>query len=405
MNLFNYYGIETKPRQIVNCNIGLPYKGSKRKIAHHLLQTISDYAPQANIFYDCFGGGGSMSLIAYFNGYHTIYNELSTQAFLYFDFLCSQAQNKKGKYGILPDEFYQFVDKETFNKCKQEVASGKHSAYNSFVLYIYSFGNDCHSYFCDKEKEIFKKKGHYLMIDNDKDCALWWDNYFAENGSVNGIYEYMHKNIYPSLNWRERRAHFVNVTLKIEAIRVAGLKSHFKDGDFNTIRNMKNVDLVNMINDYAPHLAKKKYKDRNGSRNGSRGDKLKELKELKRLQQLEQLEQLERLERLERLQDLQRLNLSYNQIDFTQHNPRETIIYNDIPYKNTSQYAIKNFDYELFYEWAINKAKEGYNVFISEYDMPSDKFECIKEIQSFQSLNKKSTKDYKRVEKLFVPIV
>ena len=37
---------------------------------------------------------------------------------------------------------------------------------------------------------------------------------------------------------------------------------------------------------------------------------------------------------------------------------------------------IENFDSEQFWNWARQKSKEGYKVYICEYDAPSD-FECI----------------------------
>lgn len=81
-----------------------------------------------------------------------------------------------------------------------------------------------------------------------------------------------------------------------------------------------------------------------------------------------------------------------------------SIIYCDIPYKNSTKYnTSKGFDYDKFYNWCIEKHKEGHKVFISEYDMPKDRFECVwsKEISS--SLTPESN-GKKGVEKLFVII-
>lgn len=80
-----------------------------------------------------------------------------------------------------------------------------------------------------------------------------------------------------------------------------------------------------------------------------------------------------------------------------------SIIYCDIPYKNTTQYnTSKGFDYEGFYEWCINKSNEGHNIFISEYFMPEDKFDCIwqKEITNGLTVDGKQNKG---IEKLFIP--
>jgi DNA adenine methylase len=78
--------------------------------------------------------------------------------------------------------------------------------------------------------------------------------------------------------------------------------------------------------------------------------------------------------------------------------PPNSIIYCDPPYAGTTKYK-DDFNRDKFWKWCRDKAKEGHQVFISEYNAPDD-FECIwsKEIQS--GLNTNSTK--KGVEKLFI---
>ena len=396
MDLLEYAGIS---KNIKNLNSGIPYKGSKRKVSHLILQEIAKHAPHAKYFYDIFGGGGAMSLNAHYNGYKTHYNELDKDVYVYMKFLISQLQNKKGKYGILPDEWYRFITKAEFDKIKAEKTP---SAFRSFVLLNYSFGNDWHTYFCNKEKELFKQKGHYLLLDNDKDCAEWWDNHFKENGSVVGIYNHLHSEIYPSLNWRERRAYFVDLTLKIEAIRVAGIAHLFqKKSNADTYKAVKDIsqkDLCRLIDKYNPHLPKKNYK-------GTQG---KALTELKQLEQLQRLERLERLGQLQQLDLITHTNLDYAEVKISTP-PQDTIIYADPPYINTSEYKLcgNNFDYERFYQWCIDKAKKGYNVFISEYNMPQDRFREIWSKEGYASFNTlKSECGAKRkpprVERLFM---
>lgn len=79
--------------------------------------------------------------------------------------------------------------------------------------------------------------------------------------------------------------------------------------------------------------------------------------------------------------------------------PDKSIIYSDIPYRNAKQYDVsRNFDYERFYSWCKEKAKEGHKVYISEYDMPND-FTCVWQKQVTNSMNPKRTK--RPIEKLF----
>lgn len=81
--------------------------------------------------------------------------------------------------------------------------------------------------------------------------------------------------------------------------------------------------------------------------------------------------------------------------------PESSIIYCDPPYKGTAKYkAVEDFNHGKFWQWCRDKAKEGHQVFISEYNAPDD-FICVWQ----QELNVSVAKDGKHkkaVEKLFV---
>lgn len=101
----------------------------------------------------------------------------------------------------------------------------------------------------------------------------------------------------------------------------------------------------------------------------------KAIKEFLNLNQL-QLQHLERLERLQSLQSLEPLkeikitNLDYRKVEIE----TDSVIYCDIPYKNTEKYSIGDFNHNEFYEWA----RKQNNIFISEYNMPND-FKIVNE--------------------------
>lgn len=83
--------------------------------------------------------------------------------------------------------------------------------------------------------------------------------------------------------------------------------------------------------------------------------------------------------------------------------PKNSIIYCDIPYKGTTSYGTsKNFDYEKFWNWATEMSKNGYNIYISEYDAPQQ-FETLLTINAKSSLsaNGKTGKSKNSIEKLF----
>jgi len=80
--------------------------------------------------------------------------------------------------------------------------------------------------------------------------------------------------------------------------------------------------------------------------------------------------------------------------------PKNSIIYCDIPYKNTTKYKNNDFDYNVFWEWCRNMTKKGHKVFISEYNAPED-FKCIWQKEQVSSLTK-NTGSKRAIEKLFI---
>jgi len=96
------------------------------------------------------------------------------------------------------------------------------------------------------------------------------------------------------------------------------------------------------------------------------------------------------------LKDVIFLHIDYSEINYIDR----SVIYFDIPYRDTSSYKTGDFDYEKFYSFAELKSKEGQKVFISEYWMPEDRFTKIwsKSVQVGVSL-----KSSKRIESLFIP--
>ena len=205
--------------------------------------------------------------------------------------------------------------------------------YSGFIKCIWSFGNNQSGYLFRKDIEENKRLSHNVIIDKCKKSLIK-----------------------------------INKKLKINIPQ--------------TIFNIKNkTDRRLFLRQYIVEINK-----------NYRGEE-----QLERLQQLENLQQLHRLERLENLQQLHRLerleifNKSYNEIPIKNN----SVIYCDIPYKNTGEYQIKNFNYELFYAWAL---KNKNPVFISEYAMPNE----FLKIASFKHRSKLSaTANNEVVENLF----
>ena len=99
---------------------------------------------------------------------------------------------------------------------------------------------------------------------------------------------------------------------------------------------------------------------------------------------------------ISKIKDVLFVHSSYDELEI----PNNSIIYCDIPYKDTKQYASsKNFNYDNFWNWCRDMSKKGHQVFVSEYIAPDD-FECIWEMKVTNSMN--TTKTYKPIEKLFI---
>ena len=81
--------------------------------------------------------------------------------------------------------------------------------------------------------------------------------------------------------------------------------------------------------------------------------------------------------------------------------PDNSIIYCDPPYKGTKKYWKQKFNYEEFYEWCIKKHNEGHKVFISECEMPENRFKSIWEKEVILTINH-IQQSIKKVEKLFI---
>lgn len=124
--------------------------------------------------------------------------------------------------------------------------------------------------------------------------------------------------------------------------------------------------------------------------------RLQNISNLKRLNSLEVIPRLRRIQSLQNIKENNKLNtfsLSYEEIDIQP----DSVIYCDIPYKDTDEYTCGAFDHEKFYTWA-RKQKEL--CVISSYAMPED----FIEIASWERTSLLSSTSRKKVqEKLFIP--
>jgi len=133
-------------------NLGMPYMGSKRKLSTKIVDEIINANPNVKYIYDLFSGGGSISFEAIQRPQikKVVYNELNTGVVALLQ--------KIQKDGIT-DEFYQWVDRETFIKHKNGI-----DWFGGLCKVVWSFGNNQKDYLFGKEVEEIKKILHEVVV-------------------------------------------------------------------------------------------------------------------------------------------------------------------------------------------------------------------------------------------------
>ena len=236
---------------------GLPYQGSKNKIAEWIVEQL----PSANTLVDLFAGGCAITHCAMLSGkyQHFIANDLRPTVQLFRDAI-------SGKYA----NYYEWISREQFKSRKYD---------DMLVALLWSFGNDASTYLYSRENELLKECGWHLVTSDDYNTRRKWWRLFARR-----LYEILTS--------------------------------------------------ANSIDD--------------------------------------RLSDLQSLQSLERLQSLEQYQLDYTKVPI----PDNSVIYCDIPYRNTKSYN-NSFDYDRFYDWAYQQTNP---VYISEYTLPDERFTCVASI-------------------------
>lgn len=127
-------------------NYGIPYRGSKRKIAERLISVL----PSGQRFVDLFGGGAAMTCAAVVSGKYesVLYNDLNP---LLPPFI---KKVLNGDYNA--DKFTpEWVSRADFFRLKET---------DGYIKYIWSFGSDGNSYLFGKDIEPLKKAVHEFIV-------------------------------------------------------------------------------------------------------------------------------------------------------------------------------------------------------------------------------------------------
>lgn len=124
---------------------GLPYMGSKNKIANWVV----DVLPKSERLYDLFCGGCAVTHAAMMRGKYEHYhvNDISNIGGAFCDII-------KGK--LQPD--YRWISREDFFRLKDT---------DPIVKIVWSFGNNGRDYLYGKDREELKKAMHYAVVFGD----------------------------------------------------------------------------------------------------------------------------------------------------------------------------------------------------------------------------------------------
>jgi site-specific DNA-adenine methylase len=285
--------------------LGIPYMGSKRKLAVDIIDFITRKQPEAKRLYDIFGGGGAISFTAlqFPQFKNVVWNDIDPRLNALMSYILKAKKHKLEHpelyklNQVYEDKFYEWVSREDFKKNRL-----REDWYGGYVQVVWSFGNTGTSYLFGKDIEETKRLGHNLAV------------YGGESDLV--------------------------------AIHKA------------------RIPIPNKVLQYKQLHHRRKFISGWCKRNIGRID----LQQLERLQQLQQLERLQRLERLERLERLQRLEqLQAGGVRYEDINPKMfkagDVVYLDPPYEDTAEY-INGISHKNLYNW-IDKIEVP--VYLSSY--------------------------------------
>lgn len=150
---------------------GMPYKGSKDKIAEKIISVL----PEGECFCDLFGGGGAMTDCALQSGKYkkAIYNEIEPLIYEAF---------KKAVHGDFKNES-RWISRDDFFKLKDT---------DPYAAICFSFGNNLKSYCYSPEIERFKKHLHYMFFANTpKEARFHWKAFVREFAKVKEEIEHL----------------------------------------------------------------------------------------------------------------------------------------------------------------------------------------------------------------------
>ena len=376
---------------------GLPYKGSKNKLAERIVRLL----PKRTNLVDLFCGGCAVSHAALVMGKyeHIHINDLNWMApTLFIDAL-------NGKY----NNDTRWISREDFFRLRDT---------DPYVAVVWSFGNNLRDYLYSQEIEPLKKAIHYAIFFSDYSLgkALGHDlsfidpikdvqrryvavkRYFSQYGhfqqqSIEGGHDASRTLCSDSKAQLNSGGASASVRLEATERRLNISRNiTLSKGQWVGAQPTKQAALGTATHGmYQPGVCNQKKK--------SASDLGKPSTESEPTA-LHRLQYRERQHSLPTIKGGQNLPITSSVLDYAEVEiPKDSVIYCDIPYEGTNVYnGAEHFDYERFYEWAERQTEP---VFISSYQMPPDRFDCIQEWSHRSTLNDRLNNAV--TERIFVP--
>lgn len=336
---------------------GLPYKGSKNKLAECIVRLL----PKRTNLIDLFCGGCAVSHAALLMGKyeHIHINDINWMCpTLFIDALNGKYNNEN-----------RWISREDFFRLKDT---------DPYVAVVWSFGNNLRDYLYSKEIEPLKKAIHYAMFFSDYSLGkeLGHDLSF-----IDPIQD-LQKRYLAVKHYFNRLGHFQHES--------------FERGGTQRMQSAEANERLNTFRNIIPW----------------KGCQIQSFK--KKKLQATQRATAQRKTQLSciacntesgstvcpDIRGGQILPITSSVLDYEEVAiPEDSVIYCDIPYEDTNVYnKAEGFDYERFYQWCERQTQP---VFISSYQMPEDRFDCIEEFTHRSTLS--ATANNLVTERIYVP--
>ena len=331
--------------------IGLPYVGSKKKIAKKLIEIIKQNFGTDKTVYDLFGGGGAITLECKLQGLDVVYNDIDPIPGLMIQKILSEDRGYLKTLICSREEFFQIRDKED------------KTIDDHLKLLVNSFGNNCKTYlYSKKHSDIKYTLAKEIIEKHDCFCGYMQTQTFKEfTKDIEKL---------KSIDWHKSKDKYIEFPVMRRLIQLQRLQQ------LERIQQLKNAKKIEYEN---------------------KEEKNQGLATLQRLEQLERLKQLENLQDIEANGKIKFYNKDYREFS----DIKNSIIYLDPPYKDTNKvYKHNNLDYKNFYKWCKDMSKKNI-VLISEYNMP-DGFEVVYEFRKAKSTFMQSGYHDDKYEKLYM---